>query len=31
MRMISSVDDLTEACLGFAEDVYEHVLVGFRR
>ena len=26
----SSVDDLTKECLGFAEDVYEHDLVGHR-
>jgi hypothetical protein len=27
--MISSVENLTKECLGYAEDVYEHVLVNF--
>jgi hypothetical protein len=27
--MISSVENLTKECLGYAEDVYEHVLVKF--
>ena len=25
--IISSVENLTKECLGYAEDVYEHVLV----
>ena len=29
-RVISSVENLTKECLGYAEDVYEHVLVNIR-